>query len=290
MTGTVEGVSAVRSVPASDGVRLAVEVAGPEDAGAAVVLAHGWTLTRSSWRPVVERLRRARPDVLAVTYDHRDHGDSGRTPFRGPRETPAMARLGDDLADVVRSVPQDVPVVLGGHSMGGMAVLAMAGRHPTLVAERVRGVVLVNTAAAELARHRGLALVMRALAAAPPAVRVPRVPAPLARRLGYGVDAPRDLVAQVRDGVKPPTARSVGAWFGALMDLDESESLERLREVPVTVLAGDSDRLTPSTHAGEIAAALPSSRLEVVPGTGHMLLFEHPDRVVEHLLHHLRQQ
>ena len=278
----------VRWVSAPDGVRLAVEAWGPQDAPSAVVLAHGWTLTRSSWRPVVDRLRAERPDVPVVTYDHRDHGDSGRTPDRRPRQGPTVGVLADDLAAVVRSLPG--AVVLGGHSMGGMAVLALAGRHPDLVAERVRGVVLVNTAAGGLARRRALAVAMRALAAAPAPLRVPRVPAPLARRLGYGAGAPPDVVARVRRGVPPPSARSVGAWFGALMDLDEEASLERLQDVPVTVLAGDVDRLTPSAHAEAIAGALPGARLEVVPGTGHMLLFEHPDRVVEHLLHHLRQQ
>lgn len=278
----------VRWVTASDGVRLAVQAWGPQDARVAVVLAHGWTMTRSSWRPVVDRLRRERPDVLVVTYDHRDHGDSGRTPVRRPRQAPEVGVLGDDLADVVRSLPGTV--VLGGHSMGGMAVLALAGRRPDLLAERVRGVLLVNTASGGLAPRPALVVAMRALAAAPAPLRVPRVPAPLARRLGYGAGAPRDVVARVRQGVRPPTARSVGGWFGAVMDLDEEASLEHLRDVPVTVLAGDTDRLTPLAHAEAIAAALPHARLDVVPGAGHMLPFEHPDRVVQHLLHHLRQQ
>lgn len=279
----------VRTVTTGDGVPLAVEAAGPDDAARAVVLAHGWTLTRTSWRPVVDRLRRVRPDLLVVTYDHRDHGDSGQTPSRRPGAAGSIARLADDLADVVRSLPADVPVVLGGHSMGGMTVLALAGRHPDVVRDRVRGIVLVNTAAGELSRRPVVALVMRLLALAPPGLRVPRLPAPVARRLGYGAEAPRDLVAQVRRGVRAPTARSVGTWFRALMELDETGSLSRLEQVPVTVLAGEADRLTPSTHARRIREALPHARLEVVPGTGHMLLFEHPDTVSEHLLQHVRQ-
>jgi pimeloyl-ACP methyl ester carboxylesterase len=133
-------------------------------------------------------------------------------------------------------------------------------------------------------------LLMRLLAVAPPGLRVPRVPAPLARRLGYGAAAPSDLVAQVRRGLKAPRARSVGAWYRALMEVDETASLTRLRDVPVTVLAGEADRLTPSSHARRIGEELPHARLEVVPGTGHMLLFEHPDTVSEHLLYHLLQK
>lgn len=264
-----------------DGVRLAVEVSGPHDATATVVLAHGWTLSRSSWRPVVERVRHARPDVRVLTYDQRGHGDSTAV---GRRAEASMAVLADDLAAVVEEVAPQGRLVLGGHSMGGMCVLALAGRHPDLIRSRVDGVVLVNTAAAALADRRLLGALMRLLAAAPGWLRVPRVPARLARRLGYGREASPDLVAKVRRGVRPPRARSVGTWYQALMRLDESESLRHLDDVPVRIVAGDTDRLTPHRHAETIASSLPRAELEVVPGTGHMLLFEHPDRVTAQLL------
>lgn len=276
-------------VTTDDGARLAVEVHGPAEAAATVVLVHGWTLTRASWRPVVERIARRRPDVRAVTYDQRDHGDS-RPPPRLPggrrerRPAASLARLADDLAAVVDAVAPQGPVVLGGHSMGGMTVLALAGRRPELVSGRVAGVLLANTAVAGLERRRSLTLAMRALGAAPAGVRVPRVPRFAARRLGYGAGAPRDVVARVRRGVRPPTARSVGTWYLALMDVDERESLRRLADVPVVVLAGETDRLIPSRHAVDVVEALPGARLEIVPGTGHMLLFEAPDVVAARLL------
>lgn len=274
-------------VPRPDGARLEVEVAGAVPASASVVLVHGWTMTRSSWRPVVERVRRARPDVAVVTYDQRDHGESRPAPRargRGVAPEASIATLADDLAAVVEQVALAGPVVLGGHSMGGMAVLGLAGRRPDLVRDRAAGVLLVNTAAGGLPRRRSLAALMRALAAAPPGVRVPRVPAPAARRIGYGRAAPRDVVARVRQGVPAPTARSVGTWYGALMALDEDTSLAHLAGVPVAVLAGETDRLTPSDHARRIVARLPHATLDVVPGSGHMLLFEHPDLVAARLL------
>ena len=265
-----------------DGARLALRVlpaAGRRRA--TVVLAHGWTMTGASWRPVVERLRAARPDVAVVTYDQRDHGASRPAPGR-PRAS--VRALADDLAAVVERAAADGPVVLGGHSMGGMTVLALAGSRPDLVRDRVAGLLLVNTAAGGLRGHRPTAAVMRALAAAPPRVRVPRVPAPLARRLGYGRGAPPDVVARVRDGVRAPTARSVGSWYLALLELDETDSLRHLVDVPVAVLAGESDRLTPAGFARRIAAELPAAGLEVVPGAGHMLPFERPGLVAARLL------
>jgi pimeloyl-ACP methyl ester carboxylesterase len=269
-------------VVADDGAELAAEVTGPEDPSATVVLAHGWTLTRRSWRDVVRRVATARPDVRLVAYDQRDHGRSRGAPSSAGRAS--IARLADDLATVVAALAPAGPLVLGGHSMGGMTVLALAGRRPELVAERVDGVLLANTAADQLARRLPLTLAMRALAAAPARLRVPRVPSVAAHRLGYGSRATRDLVRRVRDGVPAPSARSVGTWFGALMDHDERESLAHLADVPVILLAGETDRLTPRRHAEAIARALPHARYEVVPGTGHMLLFEHPDLVAHRLL------
>jgi pimeloyl-ACP methyl ester carboxylesterase len=275
----VEGERAV--VVTDDGAQLVAEVHGPQDAAASVVLAHGWTLTRGSWREVLALLRERRPDVRVVCYDQRDHGASRPAPGRGRA---SLARLGEDLAQVVQALAPTGPLVLGGHSMGGMTVLALAGRRPELVDERVCGVLLTNTAAGDLGGGRALPLLMRALAAAPPGLRVPRVPAAAARRFGYGSQAARDVVARTRVGAPAPTARSVGTWFAALMDHDEHESLRHLSGVAVTVLAGDSDRLTPPRHAAAMALALPDARLEVVPGTGHMLPVERAELVADRLL------
>jgi pimeloyl-ACP methyl ester carboxylesterase len=274
-------------VTADDGARLAVEVLEPVQPGPTVVLAHGWTLTRASWRPVAERLGRTRPDVRVVTYDQRDHGESQPGPGRSGRRTAAVvsiARLADDLAAVVEAVAPVGPVLLGGHSMGAMGVLALAGRRPDLLRERVCGVLLANAAAGGLARRPSLAVAMRVLAAAPPGVRVPRLPGFAARRLSYGAGAPPDVVVLARRGVRPPTARSVGAWYGALAELDERRSLAALGDVPLVVLAGEADRLTPRRHASELAASLPGARLEVVPGAGHMLPVEAPELLARRLI------
>ena len=108
-----------------------------------MVLAHGWTLTHASWLPVVEPLVAA--GVRVVTYDQRGHGES--SPLRG--ET-SVRMLGDDLAAVLDVVAPHGPVVLGGHSMGGMTVMAYAGLHPDDFRSRVVGVVLVSTSADDL--------------------------------------------------------------------------------------------------------------------------------------------
>ena len=79
------------------------------------------------------------------------------------------------------------------------------------------------------------------------------------------------------------SGRTTGEWFAALMAHDESAVLPHLAAsgVPVGVLVGDHDRLTPPAHARALAGAVPQARLRVVEGTGHMMIVERPDAVAD---------
>ncbi|HZI96391.1 MAG TPA: alpha/beta fold hydrolase [Actinomycetales bacterium] len=260
-----------------DGAQLAVVADGPDDAPVTVVLAHGWTLTHHSWDRVTRSLRRDRPDVRVLRADHRDHGAS-----TAPRLPAGIGRLADDLATVIETHAPAGALVLGGHSMGGMTLIALAGRRRDLF-ERVRGVVLVNTSAGDMARRMPVTVAMRMLAILPNSLPIPRVPAFAARRLGYGPGAATTVVTGGRHGIRPTGARAVGSWFGAVMSHDERAALHALDDVAVTVLAGAYDRLTPPQHSASIAAALPHAQLVMVPRAGHMLLLEQPRLVADHL-------
>ena len=137
------------TVAAPDGARLQVQewpATGPGD-GPTVVLAHGWTLTRASWLPVVEQL--VGRGLRVVTYDQRGHGGSGPL-----RDQPSVRSLGDDLAAVLDVVAPAGPVVLGGHSMGGMTVMAYAGLHPESCAAPGGGVVVGATTPGDMQSTR----------------------------------------------------------------------------------------------------------------------------------------
>ncbi|MQA83180.1 MAG: alpha/beta fold hydrolase [Streptosporangiales bacterium] len=146
--GTGLSAAAARTVRTEDGVELFAEEYGPPDAPLSVVLLHGWTLDRRVWQLQVRDLPdRLGAPVRLVTYDHRGHGRSGAT----PRDRMTIAQLGDDLGAVLRTAAPAGPVVLAGHSIGGMAIMALAERHPALFAELVAGVAFVNTSSGGLA-------------------------------------------------------------------------------------------------------------------------------------------
>ncbi|WP_158102180.1 alpha/beta fold hydrolase, partial [Streptomyces glaucescens] len=102
-----------------DGARLHVEVHGPESAPP-VVLIHGWTCSTAFWAAQIRALAAGH---RVIAYDQRGHG---RSPASRSCSTDALA---DDLEAVLAAtLAPGEKAVLAGHSMGGMTVLAAAGR------------------------------------------------------------------------------------------------------------------------------------------------------------------
>ncbi|WP_346622807.1 alpha/beta hydrolase [Blastococcus montanus] len=271
-----------RTVTTDDGVDLHVEVDGPDNAPVTVVLCHGFTARLAEWD-----LQRAvlRDRVRLVLWDHRGHGRSGWTPLR--RAT--IDRTGRDLAQVLDAVVPTGPVVLAGHSMGGMSIMALARQRPELFGTRVVGAFLLATSAGGLvdtglagfvvkvARRLGLlALYLWLLQLLAP--RMDRLPwrgrflgRRLIRRLLFGRDdADRHSVRLVQQLLEATPLPVTMAFYATFVDHDETAALPVLSRVPVTVVAAQYDRLTPAEHGRRIAEAVgPGADLVVVPGAGH---------------------
>lgn len=267
-----------------DGVRLHVETAGPGDAPVTVVLAHGWTLDSRTWRPVADALTAGAEAPRVVRYDHRGHGRSEAA----ASGSMTLERLADDLAGVIEAAAPNGPLVVAGHSMGGMTLMALAERHPELVADRVAGVALVSTASGGLAAaNLGLpprrAELVRRVEKRVYGSRYwtgrrrlgnPRLLTPALRwlLLGPGADlAAVRVTAECVAGCRPATV----AGFRATLDAHERDAaLAAFAKVPTAVLVGSRDRLTPVSASRRIAKALPSAGLTVFPDAGHMLPVE----------------
>ena len=282
----------VRTVTTEDGIDLHVEEFGAEQPTATVVLAHGYVQSSRLWAGQVRDLLEARPDLKVVTYDHRGHGASGPT----PRDRATIEQLGRDLAGVLDAVAPDGPVVLGGHSMGGMTLMALAEQRPELFGERVVGVAFVGTSSGGLdAVTYGLpAPVARVVKRLLPVLNERAVRAELAGRkravggadmwLVFSRDAdPADVQAaiQVHRGT---TAETVAAFLPTFSDHDRLTALEALTEVPVLITVGDADRLCPVEHSRALADALPTAELAVYPGAGHMVQMQRRPEVSRRLL------
>ena len=278
------------TVLADDGALLSVQVHEPMAVGSGdgqpttLVLAHGWTLSHHSWDAVVARLA-GRPGLRVVTWDQRGHGRSTLAGGRYRARGLSIKRLARDLDTVLAAVAPEGPLVLGGHSMGGMTVMAYAGLHPDTIAHRVHGVALVATSAGGLTggRQTPQRMALRALALGLPVPAGPFITAKGQRALLFGDHADPQAVEETRRQVASTRLTTLGGFHGALMQHDELASLPALGRTPVHVLVGDRDRLTSARHARAIVDALPHATLELIPGAGHMLPVEATDRVVAHL-------
>ncbi|NUS85420.1 MAG: alpha/beta fold hydrolase [Streptomyces sp.] len=268
------------TVISSDGTRLHAELHGPEGAPA-VVLVHGWTCSTAFWAPIVRELA---ADHRLVLYDQRGHG---RSPAADPGGY-STHTLADDLAAVLdQTLATGERAVVVGHSMGGMTMMAAAGR-PQL-RERATALLLCNTGASRLpARGRVIPLrgerlrtrVQRALLCS----RAPLGPVtPVSRRLlKYVTMGPASGPAVVEACARIVYAcpRAVRAAWGRVMsDLDLDAEVGRLG-LPTAVLAGTADRLTPLDHARALSASLPRCvGLTELDGLGHMAPVEDPAAV-----------
>ncbi|WP_052590414.1 alpha/beta fold hydrolase [Luteipulveratus mongoliensis] len=276
-----------REVTAADGARLSAYVHEPRSlpAGApTVVLAHGWVLTYRSWLPVISRLA-AHGGVRVVAWDQRGHGSSTYASGSLRPQGESVRALGSDLAAIVdQVVPAASPLTLGGHSMGGMTVMAYAGAHPSAFDGRVERVLLASTAIGGL-RGPGLPLerqLMTLVTRAPGRPR--RLVSVNAARRQFGDAAEAADVAATRAMLGGARVGTYGTFFSALMQHDESAAASTLGKVPVTVVVGRRDVLTPVKLGERVAAAIPGARLDVLDGVGHMTPYEVPDLLASALL------
>jgi len=76
---------------------------------------------------------------------------------------------------------------------------------------------------------------------------------------------------------------SYGGFFDAILRHDLGHALKVLDGLPVEIMHGTRDRLLPPRHANRMAAQVPSARLWMYPGAGHMLIQERPRDVTHRL-------
>jgi pimeloyl-ACP methyl ester carboxylesterase len=282
------------TVTADDGVGLYVEVDGPKDAELTVVFCHGLVLSQDCWR--FQRAAFAHRARL-VFYDQRGHGRSGR----GAPGSATIEQLGRDLYRVLAETAPEGPIVLVGHSMGGMTIMALAEAHPDLFLDRVVGVGLVSSSAGGLDRLT-LGLPLHAAGALYPVLSgALRILRGRGRIGGYGRRATGDLIRMVvrrcsipvggrplvfglvAGMVSATTIEAFADFYPTLAKHDRLAALAALQDMPSVVMVGADDRLTPAEHSAAICAALPLAELVVLAETGHNLILERPYEVTAYL-------
>lgn len=244
--------------------------------GPPVVFAHGVTLSSRVWAKQFESFPGA--GFRAIAFDGRGHGES------------TVGESGhsiDNIADDLRSVLDVLDLrgaMLVGHSMGGMAVQALAIRHPEIVQARVAGIVLMSTAprmaTSGLRRFRGGVDRMTAVVPDVGLVMRQRNLGLLVARMGFGDSPHPSHVEATRQMLAACSRDTLRDMSRAMLSLDLTPGLGSIA-IPTLVLVGSGDVLTPPRDARQIASLIPGAKLVEFPGAGHMLMYERADEVDE---------
>ena len=247
-----------KRLPLGDEVTIAYTVLGPRD-GEPWLLLHGLGSVGSSWLPVLSALRRECrlivPELSALGGTRSPGG--GLNLRQGPA---ALARLLETELD-------GRPATVCGLSLGGWMAVRLALARPDLVSRLVLidggGYLHQDWARVqELVKVTDVAGVSRLYAAL--FVRAPWI-------LRHSKAA--FLAAYTSPGVK--TILNETERRDAFDDAD----LARI-EVPAGLIWGEHDGLFPVATAEAMARALPTASLTVIPGCGHALHWDCPERLV----------
>jgi len=260
-----------------------------------IVFTHGWCVTEAIW----DRQKRdlaGGPHAL-LTWDLPGHGHS--TPVA--RDHLSLDLAVDALARVVHSIPDEEPLLLVGHSLGGVLSIGYLLRHSETARRRVRGAVLaatplVNFAHSAAGRWPGASIQARILGQASQLVvengAVDRYFAREAGsrdtsaasyrliRTGFGERPDPAQVLFVRDMAAsvPPSVRA--DTFRAMTGFDLRPRLREL-ETPMLLVVGGHDRLVNPDEAKELAPSIPHARVEEFTAAGHALFLEEHERFTE---------
>lgn len=301
--GFEQAPDATRTVIASDGVSLHVEIDEPDAAASrsdgtplTVVMAHGFTLNLDSW--VFQRRALTAAGHRVVLWDQRSHGQSRQsTP-----EDSTILQLGRDLHDVIAATTPEGPIALVGHSMGGMTVMSLARQFPELITERVVAAALVATSAGgegltdldlgptfgQLAGRFGPTLLHRLNRYAGPLGRLRKlgrnIEDAMVERYSYDSPVSQALVRFTADMIFATSFETMANFLPALDKLNEEAALARLSETETVVINGLGDKLTPPDHSTRIVELLPGAEHVVVEDAGHLIMLEHPDVVSHQIL------
>ncbi len=288
-------------VLADDGVVLHTEIDGHKKPPVTIVFCHGYTLNQDCWHYQRRDLGAPGNRYRLVFWDQRSHGRSGRSDPGNEN----IDQLGRDLYAVIRAVaPRGAPVVLIGHSMGAMSIMALAGQRPELFGGKVTGVGMVSTCAGGLSevtlglpppfgtvlRRAAPGVIRGAAKGRRPALveRARRAGNDLAflgtRFIGFGdpntSPAITDFVEQM---IRATPVEVVARFFDALIEHDKMACLPAFANVPTLIIAGGKDRLTPKGLSVAMAAEIPGAELAVEDSAGHLIMLERPDFVTAKL-------
>jgi 3-oxoadipate enol-lactonase len=230
--------------------------------GRNVVLVHGFPLDRRIWSDQFNALSSKYSVFLP------DLRGFGRSHCEKPS---TIASLADDLHSTLKQ-SSALPCVLGGLSMGGYVSLAFARKY----AADLAGLILVDTKSAadtaeqkesrdkmvELARTGGAEAIADAM--------MPRL---------IAADSPPQVVERLKSIILDCPSLTIQHALAAMRDREDYTSVLEQLNVPVQIIVGELDAISPPPVAEEMCRRCRRGEMKVIPGAGHLAPIEAPELV-----------
>lgn len=269
------------------GAELYVETHGPEDSPA-LIATHGWGLDSTIWQYLKRRFA-AESGAAARRLTTWDLPGLGRSKAPPSGEI-ALRNFAADLEHLIAGVG-DRPVVLLGHSIGGMTIQTLARDRPDLFGPRIAGVILINTTYTNPLATMILSGLARALRkpVLEPVFKLTILLKPMAwlsawqgylngtahiaNRLQFGTTVTRSQLEHTTllGTRNPPDVLAKGNL--AMFDWDASGAVAAMA-CPVLIIGGEIDIVTKLEASESMARQAQGARLERVSGANHMGFLE----------------
>ncbi|MEU2385457.1 alpha/beta hydrolase [Streptomyces sp. NPDC012461] len=260
-----------------DGVRLAYRDRGR---GEPVIFIHGTPSHSYEWRDVVPHIEASGLRVIA--YDLLGYGRSER-PADRDTSVAAQTELLEHLLDTLGL--EQVNIVA--HDIGGAIGLRFAIARP----ERVRRLMIMDAVSYDSWPSPTWQKIIDEQLDEAAAMSQEDFDALLTRQLTMAVADPARMTGDVLRAYLEPHRSPLGRasffehqvrHYDSRYTQEISDRFDRLT-MPVRIVWGEEDQWQPLHYAKRLSGDIPGAQLVVVPGAGHFLMEDDPDRVVREI-------
>jgi 3-oxoadipate enol-lactonase len=253
----------------ANGINVSYLEAG-SDTGLPVIFIHGFPFNKNMWRTQLATLR---DSYRCIAYDVRGHGDSGK----GEIEF-SVSQFADDFLAFMDALKIEKAIVVG-LSMGGYIALHAIKKNPGKIA----GLVLcdtqcaADTEAGRDKRKKTIAFIQKNGLAVYSEESLKNLFAPAS------FQGKKEEVHFIHQAILTTPAETICLTLQALANRKETCSSLADIKVPVCIVVGSEDKITPPASALKMNELINNSELNVIEGAGHLSNLENPEQFNEHL-------
>jgi 3-oxoadipate enol-lactonase len=235
-----------------------------------IIFIHGFPFDKSSWQPQMEFLKTTQ---RVIAYDIRSFGKS-----TADNEKASISLFADDLIKLMDALEIDKAIVCG-LSMGGYILMNAVSRYP----ERFKAIILSDTQCiadspeGKEKRYKTIEHIEAGGLNDFAEVFIKNVFCP------ESLDTKTELVARIKTVVLTTSHETITGTLAALAERSETCSFLNKISVPILILCGKEDKITPLAQSEILHQHVAGSTLYSIPKAGHLSNLEQPELFNQHI-------